>query len=531
MSSTISSSYSYLQTANGRINGMASGMDTESIVQNLMKSASAPMELLQQQKQKYEWQRDAYRDVNTQLSTFSTTLFDQYGLQGSFPSKIANVSDLSKVSATATSSATGNLSLDSVTQLATAAHKEVTLSGASNTSTLGSLKDANGNSLGITSGTVTLSVLQTDGTTKNTTVTYNASDTLDTFMSKLNNSGVGISATDLFSNVNGNGTISITANATGNNVISANNDTGGVFQALGFLNSGTNSGTIANNGVNAQYTVNGLSMTSASNTVNISGYKVTLQQTFNTAVTISSTTDVNSMVDKIKAFVKTYNDLITSLQGKVEEAKYKDYAPLTDAQKAGMTQDQITKWEEKAKSGILRSDSNVRNALSNLRSIVYNTVDSVSTSYNSLYKIGVTTTDVAQNGGLLVIDEDKLRKALTNDSVSVMKLFTKDDTPTTTVQNAKINANQDADPTTGTGVIAQMRKAAKDAVSSIEQTSGKTTSVDNTYTLGKQLIDINKRITDWKSRLVDIENRYWNQFTAMENAIQKANSQTSMFKG
>ena len=54
MASSISSSYSYLQTANSRISGLASGIDTEAMVEKLMKAQSVQMEKLQQQKQKYE---------------------------------------------------------------------------------------------------------------------------------------------------------------------------------------------------------------------------------------------------------------------------------------------------------------------------------------------------------------------------------------------------------------------------------------------------------------------------------------------
>jgi len=45
----------------------------------------------------------------------------------------------------------------------------------------------------------------------------------------------------------------------------------------------------------------------------------------------------------------------------------------------------------------------------------------------------------------------------------------------------------------------------------------------------KNLMDTESRINTWKSKLENIEARYWKQFTAMEQAINKANSQSSMF--
>lgn len=53
-----------------RIGGLASGMDIDSMVEKLMQAEKAPLNKLFQQKQKYEWQRDAYRDVNKKLKAF-----------------------------------------------------------------------------------------------------------------------------------------------------------------------------------------------------------------------------------------------------------------------------------------------------------------------------------------------------------------------------------------------------------------------------------------------------------------------------
>ncbi|MFJ8234644.1 flagellar filament capping protein FliD [Ureibacillus sp. NPDC094379] len=624
----ISSSYSYLQTSNSRITGLASGMDTESMVEKLMKAESIQMEKLQQQKQIYEWKRDTYRDINKKLSTFSDSLFDKYALQKNFSSKTVSVSDSSKLSVTAGATATGTLSVQNVTELASSATTKASLQGNltlenfgftggpgstatfkvdgsdvtitySKTDTLnqliGKLNDnglnaeiKNGkislgvdnvsvgsatnffkklgfdlgstpttdtivpgesNEIAATTGipiiqdattvtlkdiglstspddmvnTVKLKVLQSDGTLKETAIEYKSTDTLDSFMKNLNSSGAGV--TVLFSK----GELSLTANATGNIVggaIQVSEDSQGLFQKFGFLSGAT--GEIAN-GKNAKYTVNGLEMESNSNTLSISGYSITLKEKFgnlSTPVTISSTTDIDAMVGKIKEFVTTYNDLITSLNEKVSETKYRDYQPLTDAQRNELTEDQIKKWEEKSKSGIIRNDSTVKKALFNLRNALYQSVEGIDQKYNALYEIGITTTKTYNDGGKIEIsDEDKLREALTKDPDSVIKLFTLNDKS----DNENTDANNDGNPNTGMGIIAQLRKVAENTVKAIEVTAGKSTSTESAYTLGKQLININKHIDDWKERLINIENRYWKQFSAMEDAIQRANSQSAYF--
>lgn len=52
---------------------------------------------------------------------------------------------------------------------------------------------------------------------------------------------------------------------------------------------------------------------------------------------------------------------------------------------------------------------------------------------------------------------------------------------------------------------------------------------DSQYTIGKSLISFEDRITALTARLKDVETRYWKQFSAMETAINKANSQSSIF--
>ncbi|UQW98056.1 flagellar filament capping protein FliD [Rummeliibacillus sp. G93] len=511
------SSYSYLQSSSNRITGLASGIDTESMVEKLMQAQSAQMEKLQQQKQKYEWQRDSYREVNTKLSTFEKTFFDEFGLQNKYPSKTVNISDSTKVSVTASGTANGSLSIESVKQLATAGKATtVTLpQGVEKNTKLSELPSFPGQD-----GMLTLSVLQNDGSMKEVKVAYKGTDTITDFTGKLNKVGL----TALFAN----GQMSLKANVTGepqdgkagsvrfvsdntmeNGVESTNSQSKGIMELLGF----DTINPLVENGQNAIYKINGIEMESQSNQVSINGYSITLKQTFAedpnnaNAVTVTSTTDTDAMVDKMKDFITLYNDLMTSLNDKIGEAKYKDYAPLTDAQRSQMTEDQIKKWEEKAKSGLLRNDSIISNALNNLRGTLYKSVDFGDGKGKALFEIGITTTKDYNDGGKLEINETKLREALTKDPESVMKIFTQPDT----------------------GIVAQMRKISQNTVKEIEERAGKASSVDNTYTLGKQLESLTDKITDWKDRLKIIENRYWKQFSAMEDAIARANSQASYF--
>ncbi|MCY1450803.1 Flagellar hook-associated protein 2 [compost metagenome] len=79
------------------------------------------------------------------------------------------------------------------------------------------------------------------------------------------------------------------------------------------------------------------------------------------------------------------------------------------------------------------------------------------------------------------------------------------------------------------GYLAQLRESMKSFEITIEKKAGRSTMTDNQYTIGKSLIDTESRISTWKAKLENIEARYWKQFTAMEQAINKANQQSGMF--
>ena len=504
------SSYSYLSSAGSRFSGLASGMDIDSIVEKLMKAESAKMEKLQQQKQKYEWQRDAYRSVNTKLEAFRADAFDNFGKVSNFVVNKVSNSNESKASAVATSTASGTMTISEATIATAAFSVSTTEANRTNTTKLADLA-------GFTaaSGTVTLEVAQQDGTLKEVKIEYTSDDTLESFANKINAKKGGVTAV-----VGQDGKFSLTAAATGNfdggtiriktDENSVSSDTNGVFAAIGFGN-GT---VLADNGTDAQYTVNGVTQTSKSNTFSISGYNITLKGNISagdTPTTISSTLDTDTVVDKVKSFIEVYNGLITDLKGQTSQKKNYNYAPLTDAQKAEMTEDQIKNWEVQSKQGILRNDSAITNALSKMRDAISGTTIEIDGKKLNIFSLGL---DTNRDGTLVIKDEAKLRAQIEDNPNNVAELFTKSSTTAT---------SQDG------GIVANIRSAAKSAIDSISAKAGKESAAEETYSLGKEISSISDRIKEWQTRLKTIEDRYYNQFTAMETAIQKANSQSSLF--
>jgi len=472
-------------------------MDIDSIMEKLMKAESAQMEKLQQTKQKFEWKRDAYREVNTTLSSFEKGIFDNHGLAKNWLAKDVTSSS-SAISATANASAAGNLTI-SEAKVATAGNivVEGKLTADQTIDQDGSFK---------------IKAVNEKGEYTEKEITYKASDKVSDIMSRINASGVGITA------LSSGNKISLQANATGKGAegsIVVTEDAGKIFEKLGLTNSADaptkDQPLKLAEGTNGSITVNGIEMQSTSNKYNVAGYTLNVNKSIektDAATTISSTTDSNKIVDNVKKFVETYNGLIEDLNKRVGEKKNLSYQPLTDAQKAEMTEDEIKKWEEKAKSGLLKGDATIKTALSEMRATLSQYGNG---SDDMLAKIGISTTKTWADNGKLEVDEDKLKKALDQDPNVVTRIFVGDKESGTT------------------GLVAALRTTAQDAVKTIEKTAGRASMDNNAFSLGKNIVDVDKKIADWKDRLKSIEERYWKQFSAMENAIQKANSQSAMF--
>lgn len=106
-----------------RIGGLASGMDIDSIVKDLMKAERMPLDKLKQNKQVLEWRRDDYRSINTLFLNFRSELTNMR-LSSTYRVRTTTSTDESKVTATATSAAgKASYNISKVEQLATSATK------------------------------------------------------------------------------------------------------------------------------------------------------------------------------------------------------------------------------------------------------------------------------------------------------------------------------------------------------------------------------------------------------------------------
>ncbi|CAI9385713.1 MULTISPECIES: flagellar hook-associated protein 2 [Bacillaceae] len=489
-----------------RIGGLASGMDIDSLVEQLMTAEKVPLDKLNQNKTFTEWQRDDYREMNTLLLSLDNLLSEGITKQSTFIKKSINSSNeaaLSIKNVNSTVDFSGSIKID---KLATAASMK------SDGKTLITDYDSKKTlrEYGINDSKLTISAIDANGVLNSKEIDITDTDTMDSLISKINQqSGVTAfydSQTNQFS---------LTAKNTGEiegAEITLSTSTGGtLLDKLNIDSSNTDTEKGINTaGSNAEIVYNGITTTRTSNVFKINGVELTLKQVTSDTVNFSSTPDVDSIYDSIKSFVDKYNEIIGKISDKIGETKYRDYAPLTDAQKEAMTEDEIKKWEEKAKSGTLKNDQILSNVLNRMRSSLGSIVSGNGT-YSRLSDIGIATTNNYLEGGKLEIDEDKLKAAITADPNSVYKLF----------------QNSGAQSSSEYGLAQKVRENLKTAMNEIKTKAGSSSSVNNTFTLGKLLNQYSTRIDDFEDKLTTIENRYWSRFTAMETAINKANSQSA----
>lgn len=258
-------------------------------------------------------------------------------------------------------------------------------------------------------------------------------------------------------------------------------------------------------------------------------------------VTVSN--DIDGAVEKVKAWVEAYNTTLIYMNTELTERRYNNkekyggtYDPLTSDQKEEMTEDEIEKWEVKAKSGMLRGDSILFSAYSTTRvaamdpvqkkSATYNFGLSADNPYSSLASIGITTQTYVQSsleGGKLEIDESKLREALQDNPDQVSELFTLNEAVTDDEGEAVTDWNGDA--LYIQGIAYRLYDTVNDNMTKITEKAGVATSYVDTSLLTKEIGRINDRIEAYEDRMEEMEERYWDQFTAMEKMVSYYNSQ------
>ncbi|MBC6678335.1 flagellar filament capping protein FliD [Zhenpiania hominis] len=266
-----------------------------------------------------------------------------------------------------------------------------------------------------------------------------------------------------------------------------------------------------------------------SNSFTVDGLNLSLKGTFGyteagvvdttaEAITFDAQVDVENTTNVVKEMIEAFNDILKLVSDEVNQKPDRDYQPLTDEQKEEMSDDQIERWEEKAKEGLLFNDTDVRGLADALRFMIPTNMQS------AFAEIGISvSTDYADNGKL-VFDETKFKAALESDPEKVKELFTRkasEDENGNRIQaglmeNMSSVMKTYAGTTGATKGILVVRAGSVHAPTSVLQNS-----------LQKQMDEIDDLIESLQDQLQTEQDRYISQFTTLETLIAQMNSQSS----
>ena len=367
--------------------GLASGLDTASLVSQLMAVERIPRGRVERQHAAAQQRQDLLKELQTKLKALKTAATDLNGGALWSPTKTATSSDAARVTArtNGTTISPGVYDVE-VTQLAKGATQTWTTQTRPNTSNL---------------------TLTNSATNVATTVSITPNSGVDAIVSAIN-----AKADSPVTAENDNGSLKLTSKTTG---------TSSGFTASGQV---LNTQTATTAGLNSAYTVNGVAQSSQSNTAGggIPGVELDLR-----ALTVAGTpvkvtvgetpTEKADVITKMKAFVEAYNSVVDYARSKVTEKTVPNAATITDA-----------------KRGVLFGDPGVTQILNTLRNGLMDPIAGNPALQDEMHEIGVSTGGSVsvispdKVAGKLVFDEAKFTKAWETNRADVEKLLRGDAT-------------------------------------------------------------------------------------------------------
>ncbi|MDF2587723.1 MAG: flagellar hook-associated 2 domain protein [Anaerocolumna sp.] len=267
---------------------------------------------------------------------------------------------------------------------------------------------------------------------------------------------------------------------------------------------------------NAEFTLDGAALTSTSNQITVNGLTITAKGVTAPGEKLSLSVNNNTQAtyDMVKNFIKSYNDILKEMNTLYYADSSRGYDPLTDEEKEAMTDDQVEKWESKIKDSLLRRDSSLGSLLSSMKTAMSSTVEVNGKKY-SLSNYGIqTSTDYTEKGLLHIYGnqddavysgkQDKLMKALEEDPETVISILS--------------------------GISKNLYDTMGDKMKAIPNVRSALTFYNDKLMVNQQK-DLKSKISTLESKLTEMENKYYKQFSAMESAMAKLQSQSSALSG
>ncbi|MBS0447533.1 MAG: flagellar filament capping protein FliD [Proteobacteria bacterium] len=381
--STISSTAGTLSSP-----GIGSGLDVNSIISKMMSVEAQPLYQLQAQQSSIQSTISAYGTVQSTLSSFQTAV-QALTAPSLWSGTTATSADSTTIGAATDSTAVpGNYAI-TVSHLAT---NQSTVSG-----TYSSSSDLVGSgTLHIDTGSWNSdqSAFTATSGSSGFDISISSTDTLADVASKINGAGAGVTASVVTDSTGARLVLSSGQTGASNGFrVTATDDDGNNTDGSGLSSlafdpaGGTTTSTQTQAGTDATATINGLPITSASNTLTnvVQGLTLNLSKETTSPIQVSVAADTKSITTAINNFVTAYNSMSTLLTA---DLKY-DSGTQT--------------------SGPLQGDSTAVSLQQQLRSII-GSPSTASSVFSTLSQIGIQV----QTNGTLSVNSTTLSQAMTN---------------------------------------------------------------------------------------------------------------------
>ena len=456
------------------VTGTGSGLDIDGLVASLVAAEQVPAEArLNAREASITSLSTSFSSAKSAVSDFESAA-NKLALASTFSQFTTSSSDTTKATISATSSASlGSYQL-AVTNLASA---QTLASGtfSATTDTLGT------GTLTIAIGTpsYTGSTYSSFSQTSSVDITIDSSNnTLAGVRDAINNAGAGVNASILKNGDNYQLLLvseetglskSMSVSVTGDS-IGGDTDSDGLSQ-LAFNSSGSQLTQYAA-GANANFSINGLAVSSASNTVTdvIDGVTLNLLSATSSAITIDVKTDTDTIVADVQAFVDKYN---------AYASLFKD----------------LTKYDATTgTAGVLQGDSTARSVMSQIRSELGKSVTGLSGSYTSLADVGISI----DKSGVMTFTQSTFKTAFAAAPTEVTGVFA-----STTVSGTAVEGVAEKLETLMEGFLVSTTGIFDSRISS----------------LTTQLTAITDDRADLARRMQSLEDRYFAQLNAMDSLL------------
>lgn len=511
-----------------RITGLVSGLDTDSMVQELVSASSAKKDELVKAQTKLGWQQEAWESLNSKVYSFFNKYLNNLKYESAYTKKKTTIADSSIASIVASENAVNGTQTLAVKQLAKSGYltggKLSDDKSVKTTTTLAELASKAGKTMDASDE---FSLRVTNGG-EETVIELTGSSTIADVLSGLNSAGV----TASFDETNQRIFISASGSGTENDFsIDAEDEFGlAALSSMGLLTADEDPdagsrAAVRVYGQNAVILLNGAEFESDTNSFSINGLTITANSVsavtgtdadgnaIYAETTINTTDDIDGIYDTIKEFFTEYNALIKEMDTLYNADSASGYEPLTDDEKDAMSETEIEKWEQKIKDSLLRRDSDLGTLINTFKTTMLGTYTINGKTY-SLSSFGIGTLGYFASSenerGVYHIDgdeddsstsseTDKLKTAIANDPETVSKFFS--------------------------SLITDLQSQVNTLMKHTDYRS-----VYNVYDdklLQSQYDDYTDKIAEQEEKLQDLEDRYYDQFSSMETALSKLTSTQS----